>query len=186
MLLLNTIHIDALEDSTYPVFCAFHIQKPSTLVFQALLIQSLSGYLPDCEISQVYGHIGNQMDRMQATCLPVPVRILLEHHDNRNALLAKRYSQPCPFSIDVAFSDSIDKHTSYVAPIYPQIHDLLATVTCDASTVSFVCETILDVIAPVSHDQDAGYSFVPKDDYDNCSSEDESDIPALIQRYLSD
>jgi hypothetical protein len=38
----------------------------------------------------------------------------------------------------------------------------------------------------VSRDQDAGHSFIHKDEYDNCSSEDESDIPALIQWYLSD
>jgi hypothetical protein len=150
---LNTIHIDALEDSTYLVCRAFHIQNPSTLVFPALSIQNLPGYLPDCEISQVYGCIGNQIHCMQATGLLVPlillVRFLLEHNDNGNPLFVMRYGRPCPFSIDVTFSDRIDKLTSYVASIYPQIHHLLATATCDASTASFVCETIQDAIVPV-------------------------------------
>jgi hypothetical protein len=113
---LNTIHINALKDPMYLVCRAFHIQNPSTLVFSVVLIQNLSGYLPDCEISQVYGCIGNQMRHMQAIGSLVPVillvRFLLEYNDNENTLLAMRYGRSCPFSIDVAFSNSIDKLTS--------------------------------------------------------------------------
>ena len=95
---LNTVYVNAQEDSTYLIFCAFHIQNPSTLVY-------LSGYLPDCEISQVYEHIGSQMYRMKATRLLVSLRLLvrclLEYNNDRNVFLTMRHGQQCPICLNL-------------------------------------------------------------------------------------